>query len=63
MYEYIDIMTAFCYNKSSFPKEAVLTSMKGVDRMPAPILWIAAGTIIGFVGRVIVLSDREKNKK
>lgn len=31
--------------------------------MPAPILWIAAGTIIGFVGRVIVLSDREKNKK
>jgi|GEM_PF-6489312 hypothetical protein len=30
--------------------------------MPVPVLLVAAGTVIGFVGRALVLSDREKKK-
>ncbi len=30
--------------------------------MPVPVLLVAAGTVIGFVGRALVLSGREKKK-
>lgn len=30
--------------------------------MPVPVILVAAGTIIGFIGRTMVLSNREKNK-
>lgn len=31
--------------------------------MPVPVLLVAAGTVIGFVGRAMVLSGREKRNK
>lgn len=30
--------------------------------MPVPVLLVAAGTVIGFVGRALVLSGREKKE-
>lgn len=30
--------------------------------MPVPVILVAAGTVIGFIGRAMVLADREKKK-
>lgn len=35
---------------------------KGAIQMPVPVILVAAGTVIGFIGRAVVLADREKKK-